>query len=101
MSTEVDETIKRLSSRKGVYAVIVTDLDGHVVRATLENDRAKEYASHVNKLIGHTRETVAAIDSENDLTFLRVRTRKYEIMVCPDKEYVMIVLQNPAEHGEI
>lgn len=33
---------------------------------------------------------------QNDLTFLRVRTKKYEIMIAPDKEYLLIVIQNPA-----
>lgn len=34
--------------------------------------------------------------AQNDLTFLRVRSKKYEIMIAPDKEYLLIVIQNPA-----
>lgn len=39
---------------------------------------------------------------QNDLTFLRVRTRKHEVMVAPDREYLLIVVQNPSggEGGE-
>jgi hypothetical protein len=32
---------------------------------------------------------------QNDLTFLRVRTRKHEVLVAPDREYLLIVVQNP------
>lgn len=32
---------------------------------------------------------------QNDLTFLRVRSKKHEIMVAPDKDYLLIVIQNP------
>ena len=32
---------------------------------------------------------------QNDLTFLRIRSRKHEIMVAPDKEYILIVIQDP------
>ncbi len=28
--------------------------------------------------------------------FLRLRSKKHEIMIAPDKDYILIVLQNPA-----
>lgn len=37
---------------------------------------------------------------QNDLSFLRVRTRKHEVMVAPDREYLLIVVQNPAGAGD-
>jgi hypothetical protein len=33
--------------------------------------------------------------AQNDLTFLRVRSKKHEIMVAPDKDYLLIIIQNP------
>ena len=44
-----------------------------------------------------TSSTVNELDSQNDLVFLRVRIKKYEIMVAPDHEYMLIVIQNPDE----
>lgn len=32
---------------------------------------------------------------QDDLVFLRARTKKHEIMIAPDKEYLLIVVQNP------
>ena len=37
------------------------------------------------------------IDPSNDLTFMRLRTRKHEIMVAPDRDYLLIVVQNTIE----
>ena len=34
------------------------------------------------------------IDSANDLTFMRLRTKKHEIMVAPDRDYLLLVVQN-------
>ena len=34
------------------------------------------------------------IDSGNDLTFMRLRTKKHEIMVAPDRDYLLLVVQN-------
>ena len=35
------------------------------------------------------------LDPQNDLTFLRVRTKKHEIMIAPDKDFILVVVQNP------
>jgi hypothetical protein len=32
---------------------------------------------------------------QDDLVFLRVRTKKHEVMVAPDKDYLLIVVQDP------
>jgi dynein light chain roadblock-type len=32
---------------------------------------------------------------QNDMNFFRVRTRKHEVLVAPDREYILIVVQNP------
>lgn len=31
--------------------------------------------------------------AQDDLVFLRARTKKHEIMIAPDKEYLLIVIQ--------
>jgi dynein light chain roadblock-type len=38
------------------------------------------------------------LDPTNDLTFLRIKTRLDEIMVAPDKDYILIVVQGPKEN---
>lgn len=37
------------------------------------------------------------LDPTNDLTFLRIKTHNDEIMVAPDKDYMLIVVQGPKE----
>lgn len=32
---------------------------------------------------------------KNDLTFLRIRSKKHEIMVAPDKDFLLVVIQDP------
>ncbi|KAG2178366.1 hypothetical protein INT44_001518, partial [Umbelopsis vinacea] len=79
--SDVDETIKRLSTRKGVEDAELT----------------KKYATYVYPLVGKSKSSVSEIDPENELTFLRIRTKKHELMISPDKEYTMIVVQNHHE----
>ena len=38
---------------------------------------------------------VRILDESDELAFLRVRSKKHEIMIAPDKDFVLIVIQNP------
>ena len=38
---------------------------------------------------------MAVFRAQNDLTFLRLRSKKHEIMVAPDKDYLLIIIQDP------
>ena len=37
------------------------------------------------------------MDPNNDLTFVRFRTKKHEIMVAPDKSYLLVVIHHPQD----
>ncbi|KAI9274412.1 hypothetical protein BDA99DRAFT_237424 [Phascolomyces articulosus] len=97
MSIEIDETLKRLSSRRGVKAVVILNNEGQAIRSTMDEDLTKQYGQLISSLVQQARTTVTTLDDQNDLTFLRVRTKKHEIMIAPDHEYLLIVVQNPQE----
>ncbi|KAL0089290.1 hypothetical protein J3Q64DRAFT_1727942 [Phycomyces blakesleeanus] len=97
MPSEVDDTLKRLSNRKGVKGVVILNGDGQAIRSTLDPELTVKYGRLISSLVQQTRTTISTLDDQNDLTFLRVRTKKHEIMIAPDREYLLIVVQNPAE----
>ncbi|KAF9321571.1 Dynein light chain roadblock-type 2, partial [Linnemannia elongata] len=66
-----------------------------MIRSTLEASLGKQYATLMSDLIRTARQSVAQLDSLNELTFMRIRTKKHEIMICPEGEYLMIVIQTP------
>ncbi|XP_035297590.1 dynein light chain roadblock-type 2 [Cricetulus griseus] len=95
--TEVEETLKRIQSHKGVIGTMVVNAEGIPIRTTLDNSTTVQYAGLLHQLTMKSKSTVRDIDPQNDLTFLRIRSKKHEIMVAPDKEYLLIVIQNPCE----
>lgn len=95
--SEVEETLKRIQAHKGVIGIIVVNQEGIPIRTTLDNSTTVQYSGLIHQLAAKARSTVRDIDPQNDLTFLRIRSKKHEIMVAPDKEYLLIVIQNPAE----
>ncbi|KAM6163833.1 dynein light chain roadblock-type 1 [Rhynchocyon petersi] len=94
---EVEETLKRLQSQKGVQGIIVVNTEGIPIKSTMDNSTTTQYANLMHNFILKARSTVREIDPQNDLTFLRIRSKKNEIMVAPDKDYFLIVIQNPTE----
>lgn len=70
---------------------------GIPVKSTLDNSTTVQYAGLMSQLSDKARSVVRDLDPGNDLTFLRVRSKKHEIMVAPDKEFILIVIQNPSD----
>lgn len=68
-------------------------LIGIPIKSTLDNASTVQYAGNIHQLLMKARGIVRDIDPQNDLTFLRVRSKKNEIMIAPGKEkytYVML-----------
>ena len=44
--------------------------------------------------IGH-QAAIQKIHEEEKITFIRIRSKAHEIMIAPDKDYLLFVIQNP------
>ena len=69
--------------------------NGLAIRSPFGEDVSQQYCEMFSELCIAARNSVRTLDPENDLTFMRVRSHKHEIMVAPAKDYVLLVVQNP------
>uniref|UniRef100_A0A665TKX5 Dynein light chain roadblock n=1 Tax=Echeneis naucrates TaxID=173247 RepID=A0A665TKX5_ECHNA len=90
-------THSRIQGQKGVQGIIIVNSEGIPIKTTLDNSSTVQYAGLIHQLVMKARSTVRDIDPQNDLTFMRVRSKKNEIMIAPDKDYFLIVIQNPSD----
>ncbi|CBZ52747.1 hypothetical protein NCLIV_025350 [Neospora caninum Liverpool] len=98
--SEVEETLNRIKTHKGVCGIVIVNSDGVPIRSTLDSQTTAQYSALISQLAAKARSVVRDLDPQNDLTFLRVRSKKHEILVAPDKDYVLIVIQDPnSEQG--
>lgn len=51
MSSEVEETLKKLIAHKGVIGTIVVNNDGIPIKSTLDNHTTTQYAGLINQLV--------------------------------------------------
>lgn len=92
---EAEETFKRLAALPGVQGILVINGDGNPVRTSFNQARTALYVSLVHSFLLKTKSFIKEIDSTNDLTFIRLRSHKDEILIAPDREYALIVVQRP------
>ncbi|XP_038627488.1 dynein light chain roadblock-type 2 [Tachyglossus aculeatus] len=92
---ETDEILRRIRGQRGVIGIIVMDAHGIPLKTTLSSYSSVQYAGYLQPLTQIAHSTVREIDPEDALTFLRIRTQQYEIIVTPDRGNHLVVLQNP------
>ena len=94
----VEETVKRLSSHKGVVGIVIVNGDGVPIRTTLDQELAVQYAALVSQLTLKVRHMVRELaeDGADDLQFLRVRSKRHEIMIAPGFDKVRCARQGGA-----
>lgn len=94
---EVEETLKRLQSQKGVIGVLIMDTDGRPIRSTMEQNQTLQYANLLQQLTDKSKQVVRELDPSNDLQYLRLRSKKHELLVAPEKDYYLVVVRNPVD----
>ncbi|CAG9118840.1 Ddynein light chain roadblock-type 1 [Plutella xylostella] len=97
MANEAEETVRKLTLHKGVAGVIIVNGEGIPIKTTLDNHTSVQYAGLMSSLVDKARSVVRDLDPTNELTFLRIRSKKTEVMVAPDKDFILIVVQNPTD----
>lgn len=96
---DVEATIARIKKHRGVQSVIISNKDGVPIRPAkgVDENVSRQLAAILGDLTSKARSVVRELDPQDDLTFLRIRTSKQEFMIAPDKEYTLIVTQNPSD----
>ncbi|XP_017784071.1 PREDICTED: dynein light chain roadblock-type 2-like [Nicrophorus vespilloides] len=86
-----------MHTHEGVVGIIVINSEGIPIKSTLDNTITVQYAGLISSLAEKSRSVVRDLDPSNDLLFIRIRSKKHEIMVAPDKEFILLVVQTPVD----
>eukprot|EP00980_Cylindrotheca_fusiformis_P007133 scaffold1501_cov130-Cylindrotheca_fusiformis.AAC.2 len=115
---EVQETVSRLAAHKGVTAVLILNKSGDILTQTGKGmvgnpkrlkqtlDAAAGYIQSIpsDENGGHHHhhhvdedgsEEEDDMDPNRDISFVRIRSVREEILVAPKNNYVLVVVQDP------
>jgi len=64
---------------------------GIPIKSTLKEDETIQYCSLFHHLILKTKMAVQELDTTNELTLMRIRSRNNEIMIAPGFSYNLLI----------
>ena len=79
----------------GVEGVVIISADGVPIRTTLDKEKTIQFAALFSHLSSKARSLIKKINGNDNLEVLRLRSFKHEIIVTPETDYILIVVQNP------
>merc|ERR1739848_581977 len=91
---DVEAAMKRIQSHKGVIGFIIINNEGIPIRTSLDNSTTVQYAQLIIQLTKKSRSVVRDLDPQDNLRFLRFQSNKHEIMIAPEKDYLLVVIQD-------
>lgn len=100
MSAEnnIEELIKQVTSHTGVQGFIIVNNEGIPIRHSFADSSrllAIQYSALLQNLAQKAKAAIHELEPTNDLVFLRLRSKKHEILVAPESKYLLIVIQSP------
>jgi len=96
MSQKVQDTLNRINTHKGVKGAMIVNTKGIAIETTMSNADTIEYGSLISQFTTNVSLAIKSIHAEEEVTFIRIRSKQHEIMIAPDKEFSLIVIQNPS-----
>lgn len=95
MSAVIEEIFNKINTHKGVEGIILSDMDGIPLKSTFKDEEVTYfYTTSASMFVRKCRNAVKTLTGES-LSFIRLRTKLNEIMIAPDGNFVLIVVQNP------
>ncbi|EJF58142.1 hypothetical protein DICSQDRAFT_30636, partial [Dichomitus squalens LYAD-421 SS1] len=93
---ELEQTLTLLTSHRSVlgYMLLSRGQPVTIIRhsgVVFEGEQGKKYASAIARIV-HSVQTGL---EDDDIRFMRIRTKRHEIMISPGEHYLLAVLHDP------
>ena len=93
----MERILKRIRQQNGVTGVIVVNHENIAIRSTLDQSQTQTYIKASSDMLQMSYNAVREADPTNDLRFVRIRTKKNELLIAPENDYRVIVIQEDPE----
>ncbi|KAI0990522.1 hypothetical protein GJ496_002361 [Pomphorhynchus laevis] len=91
---DTEAILNRIPTYKDVEGYILLTSEGHFLKSSFDNSVCSQYAELWYRVADQARSAIKDMDALNDLTFLRVRTKKNEVLIAPDPQFLLIVFRS-------
>ncbi|XP_068140913.1 dynein light chain roadblock-type 1 [Drosophila tropicalis] len=96
MSSDIEGMFDRLLTLPGAQGAILVNDEGIPIRTSMDVTSSQKYAGKMAPLIKMARSMISDLEPGDDLSYLRLRTRRNELMVASENDHMVILIQNNA-----
>lgn len=75
-----------------MLGVLIVNEKGMAIRSTMSQEETIDTGSLIMNFKHKASAAIKEVHPEEEIVFIRIRSREHEIMIAPDKEYTMIVI---------
>lgn len=91
----IEECVRLIMLKKDVLDALVIDLNGYPMKSTMTEELTLRYIGLYGQVIDKARFIAQKLDSNDEITFMRIRSKNHEIIITPDDKCIFLVVQNP------
>lgn len=81
--------------KKDVMDVLVVDMNGYPIKSTMSEELTLRFIGLYGQVIDKARFMLKQLDSNDEITFMRIRSNNHEVIITPDDKCIFLVVQNP------
>ncbi len=81
--------------KKDVLDALVIDMNGYPMKTTMSDEQTLRYIGLYGQVIDKARFMLTQLDSNDEITFMRIRSKNHEVIITPDDKCIFLVIQNP------
>ncbi|TFK49200.1 hypothetical protein OE88DRAFT_1600351, partial [Heliocybe sulcata] len=102
---ELEQTLTLLSSHRSVlgYMLLSRGYPVSIIRhsgVVFEGEQGRKYAQAIGRIVESVQTGLVEVSADpkdaDDVRFMRIRTKRHEIMISPDERYLLAVLHDPS-----
>ncbi|KAI0998596.1 hypothetical protein K3495_g9600 [Podosphaera aphanis] len=92
----MDRATSTILASSGQTSVFKVNTNGNTIPSRLPSDGKSsnsndEFATMIWNYVNNTSKLVLEMDDEDGLRLLRIRTKRYELVIIPDSKYIFVV----------
>ena len=94
MAQEIEKVLSNLQEQQGVIGYVVMTGSGLPVKTTFGNNETLQYCGLVSDYVSKAQAAVGGRLLTKPLDVLRIRSKKNELIITPEKDFILLVIQD-------
>ena len=95
-SAEIESILKGLQGQPGVLGTIVLKTNGLPYKTSFKEAETIHYAGLVTEFTKKAKASLEGVLSNDPISSIRIRSHKNEIIIVPDNDLILVVVQDAA-----